>query len=271
MDNGKIYLSIDFGVTWAECESDRNWLAITSSADGSKLAAVVDNTGTIYTSNSPDCISVTTCSGPASIPAFATNISPGPPIESTQNVSFTVTNDNNSLFSVQPSIAPDGTLTFTPCCTAGTAIVTVIAVDNGGTANGGIDTSAPQTFTITVTDPMDDWRMLHFGSTANSGNGATTADPDFDGLENLIEYAFGLNPNSGSSLQTPPAVLTGGNLVSSYTVPSGMGCITYEAAWSTDLIQWFPIPDTGTGNTHIFSVPVGNNPQMFLRHRITEH
>ncbi len=114
----------------------------------------------------------------------------------------------------------DDTLTFTPGSTAGTAIVTVTAEDNGGTANGGIDTSAPQTFTIIIKDPLEDWRILYFGSAANSGNGANTADPDHDGLANLIEFAFGLNSNSGASLQTPPAVLIGGNLVSSFTQPS---------------------------------------------------
>ena len=268
--NGLIYTSADSGVSWTPRATSLPWHGITMSADGNRLAAVATG-GQVHTSQGTAHPSVITCSGPASIPGLVTNISPGPSNESAQTVSFTVTNDNNALFTVQPAIAPDGTLTFTPCCTAGTAVVTVIAVDNGGTANGGIDTSAPQTFTTTVTDPLDDWRMLHFGSAANSGIGANTNDADHDGLANLIEFAFGQNPNSGSSLQTPPAVLAGGNLFFNYTVPSDMGCITYEAEWSTDLIQWFPIPDTGTGNSHIFSVPVGNNPKMFLRHRITEH
>src|SRR5207253_3196197 len=35
----------------------------------------------------------------------------------------------------------------------GVAIVTVTITDNGGTANGGVDTSPAQTFTITVFDP----------------------------------------------------------------------------------------------------------------------
>jgi hypothetical protein len=42
-------------------------------------------------------------------------------------------------------------LTYAPLfLTLGTATVTVRAVDNGGTAFGGVDTSAPQTFTILV-------------------------------------------------------------------------------------------------------------------------
>ena len=42
-------------------------------------------------------------------------------------------------------------LTYTPAANAfGTATITLDLKDNGGTANGGVDTSAPQTFTITV-------------------------------------------------------------------------------------------------------------------------
>jgi Bacterial Ig domain len=95
--------------------------------------------------------SVLSLLGAQSLPGWATGISPGPADESSQNVSFTVTNDNPGLFAVQPTVAPNGTLTYTPTLLAvGTATVTVRAVDNGGTANGGSDTSAPQTFTITI-------------------------------------------------------------------------------------------------------------------------
>ena len=45
---------------------------------------------------------------------WATAISPGPANESAQTVTFNVSNDNNALFAVQPAIAPDGTLTYTP-------------------------------------------------------------------------------------------------------------------------------------------------------------
>jgi hypothetical protein len=90
-------------------------------------------------------------SGAHSIAGWATNISPGPANESGQAVSFLVSNDNSGLFSAQPAIASNGALTFTPATHAyGKATVTVRAQDNGGTANGGVDTSAPQTFTITV-------------------------------------------------------------------------------------------------------------------------
>jgi hypothetical protein len=145
-------------------------------------------------------------------------------------------------------------------------------VDNGGTANGGIDTSLSQTFVIHVTNltPIQIWRNLHFGNPANVGLGANTVDADFDGVDNLAEYAFGLLPNNGASLQTPPAILANGNLSFNYTQPAGVSGITYCADWSINLIQWHPIPNTGSGNNPIFSVPVGTHASMFLRHHITE-
>ena len=66
-------------------------------------------------------------------------------------MSFVVTTDKPALFVVPPSISPDGTLTYTPRLLGlGVATVTVYAVDDGGTANGGKDTSPSQTFTITI-------------------------------------------------------------------------------------------------------------------------
>jgi len=50
---------------------------------------------------------------------------------------------------VPPSIAPDGTLRFTPAF-VGVAHLIVHVQDNGGTQNGGVDTSGDQKFTITI-------------------------------------------------------------------------------------------------------------------------
>src|SRR5205823_7997739 len=91
---------------------------------------------------------------------WATSISPGPGDESTQTVTFIVSNNNNALFQNQPALSSTGTLTYRPAANAnGVATVTVQVQDSGGTANGGINTSAPQTFTITVT-PVEDPPVL---------------------------------------------------------------------------------------------------------------
>src|SRR5581483_923212 len=81
---------------------------------------------------------------------WATSISPGPADESGQTVTLTINNTNAALFSTQPAINQSGQITYTPAANAnGTSTITVTATDNGGTANGGQDTTS-QTFTITV-------------------------------------------------------------------------------------------------------------------------
>jgi VCBS repeat-containing protein len=94
--------------------------------------------------------------GARSIAGWATGLSAGPVNESGQTLSFMVSNTNTALFSRPPAVDANGALTYTPAANAnGSAIVTVQMKDNGGTANGGMDTSAPQTFTINVTAVND--------------------------------------------------------------------------------------------------------------------
>lgn len=98
----------------------------------------------------------TPANGLHTVAGWATNISYGPAGEPLQAVDFIVDNNNHSLFAVQPAIAPNGTLTYTLAEDAnGTATVSVQIHDDGGTANGGIATSAAQTFNIIVT-PVND-------------------------------------------------------------------------------------------------------------------
>jgi hypothetical protein len=95
--------------------------------------------------------------GPQSIPNWANEIVPGPPTafdEVGQNMQFAITNDNDDLFTVQPTIDSTGRLSYTvKFNVAGTAHVTVTLLDDGGTANGGVDASDPQTLNIVVTKP----------------------------------------------------------------------------------------------------------------------
>jgi hypothetical protein len=95
--------------------------------------------------------SVQDLSGAQGVELWAKNISAGPPYEAGQKVHFDVTSDNAALFAFQPAVDGNGKLTFEPKVGAsGKAVVSVVAVDDGGTANGGIDRSQQQTFTIEV-------------------------------------------------------------------------------------------------------------------------
>ncbi|MBI5890662.1 MAG: S8 family serine peptidase [Nitrosomonadales bacterium] len=92
-------------------------------------------------------------SGPQMVAGWATAISAGPADEAGQALNFNITgNTNPGLFSAGPAISSTGDLSYTPAAnTSGSATITIQLHDTGGVANGGVDTSASQSFTINVT------------------------------------------------------------------------------------------------------------------------
>src|SRR5947207_1857457 len=90
-------------------------------------------------------------SGPQTVAGWATAISAGPARSEERRVGKQGRNDNNGQFAAQTTISPDGTLRYTPAANAyGAASVSVTLKDNGGTENGGVDTSTLQSCAITV-------------------------------------------------------------------------------------------------------------------------
>jgi gliding motility-associated-like protein len=170
--------------------------------------------------------------GAQTIAAWATAINKGAANESAQTLTFNTTNNNNALFSVQPSIDPTtGNLTYTPAANAsGIATVTVILTDNGGVANGGDDTFATQTFTITV-NPVNDEPTFVKGAdqTVNEDAGAQTVTTwatainkgaanesaqtlTFNTTNNnnaLFSVQPSIDPTTGSLTYTPAADMNG--------------------------------------------------------------
>ena len=164
--------------------------------------------------------------------AWATAISPGPANEASQTLTFIVTNNTNpALFSAGPAVAANGTLTFTPAPNAnGTATITLTLRDNGGTANGGQDTSAPQTFTITL-NPINDAPVANDASittnedTAYSGT-LTGSDADGDTLSfaKVTDPAHGtLTVNTNGAFTYTPAANYFGSDSFTFSVNDGHG------------------------------------------------
>jgi uncharacterized delta-60 repeat protein len=168
-------------------------------------------------------------SGPQVCSPWATAISRGPAYESSQTLNFIVSSDKTYLFSVPPALnATNGTLTYTPALNLrGTATVTVSLHDNGGIANGGVDTSAPQTFQITIGDSTDanhnglpdDWEAAYGWSVGGPAN--PNQDSDGDGVTNGDEYLAGTDPANAADSLTITAVeaVSDGERISIRTVP----------------------------------------------------
>ncbi|MGC3979509.1 MAG: Ig-like domain-containing protein [Paludibacteraceae bacterium] len=118
-------------------------------------------------------------------------------------MTFITTNNNNSLFAVQPYIDANGNLIYTPASNAsGVATVTVKIKDDGGTANGGINESATQTFTITINPVNDAPAAINdinttFINSPVSGN-VLTNDSDVDGNALTVNTTPVSGPSHGT-------------------------------------------------------------------------
>jgi len=82
-------------------------------------------------------------------------------------------------------------LTFDPTAVAPGAFAATLLVE---TADPALPVTALP-LSLTVLTPIEQWRLAHFGTTSNTGVAADGADPDHDGILNLVEYALGLDPN----------------------------------------------------------------------------
>ncbi|MBN8457580.1 MAG: RCC1 repeat-containing protein [Verrucomicrobia bacterium] len=115
------------------------------------------------------------------------------------------------------------------------------------------------------------WRLAQFGNSENTGDGADLNDFDQDGIPNLLEFAFDLDPKQNSAGLVPMPQKVGGNFVIAFTQPASVSGIAYGAEWSETLApgSWTPVPDTGNAAAsppqHIFSVPSGTQTKTFMR------
>lgn len=126
--------------------------------------------------------------GAQSIAAWATGISTGPSNESFQDPPIiTVANDNNALFSVQPAVATNGTLTYTPAGGASGLANVTVTISDGVPAD---DVSC--SFTITVQAAPD----------ALADDFSTQEDADLTG-----EDLFADNGNGADDLGSPAGTI----------------------------------------------------------------
>ncbi len=197
-------------------------------------------------------------SGAHTVPGWAV-FEPGAANENTQSVlAYTVSGVTNpSLFSAQPAVDPTGTLTYTPAADGfGTSDFTVTVQDNGGVAAGGVDTSDPQGFTITV-NPVND------APVAMADTGVTLADTpvvvavlandnDIDG--DPLELTVATSPDGGEATVNPDGTIT-------YDPEAGFvgdDSFTYQICDPQPSCDTAPVTITVTGNQFTFETRIAS-------------
>ena len=139
------------------------------------------------------------------------------------------------------------------------------------TNSSGIAYSTVDSFTTPAT--FQSWQISWYGSVSNR-SGAFKADPYQTGVANIAVFAFlgpYQDPQTANVAQLPQVQMSGGYLFYDFLEPAGVSGVTYGGESSLDLGSgsWQPVPDTGSGTEHIFSIPVGANPQLFMRLTLT--
>jgi hypothetical protein len=154
---------------------------------------------------------------------------------------------------------------------------TTITASQPGDANHHAATPVAQLLTINAPPlaPYATWAGDPAQGLTAGVNDGPADDPDHDGMTNMQEFAFGLNPSNGASVNpvTMPLDQTTGRFQYTRRVGSGL---TYQTITSTDLGTW--APDTGateevvttngdvqTVTIHVTTAPVGG--RLFVRVR----
>lgn len=92
-------------------------------------------------------------------------------------------------------------------------------------------------FSYTLRDPIQTWRLTHFSSAEATGAASDMADPDEDGLVNLLEYALGSDPLHPQAHSTTASAVDG-QWHFNYERPVDRTDLNYTVQVSTDLQTW---------------------------------
>lgn len=120
---------------------------------------------------------------------------------------------------------------------------------------------------------LEAWRYNTFGLTTATGTAANLADPDGDGINNLLEYALGGNPLSAADADAtrPLTQVAASRLQISFL--RARAEVSYIVEASGDLTTWTPVSYTpvsiGQTQTVADTVDITSASRRFLRLKIT--
>lgn len=176
-----------------------------------------------------------------------------------------------ALASLAPGAPTTFTITFSPAATG--ARVAMIHIASDDVDENPFDVALMGTGGV----PIAEWRQLHFGTAANSGDAADDADFDDDGLLNLIEFGTGTDPNGANASGEPLLPPLAGVLTFRYTRSrQAMAELTFQVQWSDELTDWNinGINETILSDDGVFqeveaTVPAGNGGSRFVQLQVT--
>lgn len=155
--------------------------------------------------------------------------------------------------------------TINPVSAGDAADYTVVVTNAGGSV-----TSNPATLTV-VTTSYATWRAANFtvGEAADDLISGPSADPDGDGLKNLVEYALGTAPKTANTSGQPTVTVAANEWVFTYTRPADRPDLTYTVQSSTNLSSWSTVSKTrtatGTVETWEARVTITSGQNAFFR------
>ncbi|HET6409233.1 MAG TPA: Calx-beta domain-containing protein [Chthoniobacteraceae bacterium] len=265
------------GTTWSQRGTDQVismgascyvGLALTSAVQATVSTAIFDNLDFVPVSNigpNVDAGQALSGGGPWAVNGTVTDdSSPSPPDLTT----LWNTHGGAGLASFTNAAAVDTGVTFP---VSGSYTLRLTANDSA------ITTFDDASANVTVgTAPIEVWRQDQFDSDATNlsiaGNGA---DPDFDGIINLFEYALKLDPRKPDAMPGMPwTEMNAGVLSILYRKNLLATDLTYSIQGSSDLSGWSTIPVTevmvsGDTETRVIRAtptsPPGGQQQQFLR------
>jgi hypothetical protein len=90
-----------------------------------------------------------------------------------------------------------------------------------------------------VEDAYEAWALEHFGTNANNPSiSGDSADPDGDGIDNLLEYGTASDPNVAAQSGTVPDIIDNGNIQLTFHRNASATDLTYVIKYSDSLANW---------------------------------
>jgi hypothetical protein len=155
--------------------------------------------------------------------------------------------------------------------TSSTAYDVYLVAQDAATAPN-LQTSATKVDITTASTPLESWRNTYWNITTDTGNAANTADPDGDGIVNLLEYALGTTPDSSASRPNLTSQISDSKLQLTFTPQRSD--VTYTVEASSDLVTWtdlaMPTLTVGQSATVTDDTALsGTVTKRFLRLKVT--